>query len=316
MKCPAVYIITLNWNGLDDTLDCLETVGGLTYPNVKVIVVDNDSGGDQAGVIERKFPDTLVLRQKENLGFCGGCNVGIRYALEKEADYVMLLNNDALVPPNLIEKLLCEIGSLGSVGAVSPLIRGYPDTDSVWFADAHWDRETASFISRKKNESVDDLAKTSPYPTDFACGCCMLVPSQVFARFGLLDERYFAFFDEAEWCERIRRHGLESYMAPAAFIYHKGSGSSCGMISTYLITRNRLLWMKEYLRFTERLRSLPYLAKELVWHIANLAGLSGGKHYSKQHSRVVLKGYGDYFRKKFYKWDAAAEKLIFDRSER
>jgi GT2 family glycosyltransferase len=104
VSSPSVYIVILNWNGLDDTLECLASIAKLSYSNVKTIVVDNGSEDDQAAVIAKAFPNVYGARATENLGFCGGCNVGIKEALEKNADFVMLLNNDTLVSPALIEK--------------------------------------------------------------------------------------------------------------------------------------------------------------------------------------------------------------------
>src|SRR5215207_2496677 len=106
MKNHSVHIIILNWNGLENTLECLASVRELSYPNLRVHVVDNASANDEAEIIEKKFSEVNVLRQTENLGFCGGCNAGIKQALAEDADFVMLLNNDALVLPDLIEKLV------------------------------------------------------------------------------------------------------------------------------------------------------------------------------------------------------------------
>jgi len=120
---PSINIIILNWNGIADTIECLDSIGKLTYPNVTAIVVDNGPKEDPAKQIAGAFPGAVVLPQKENLGLCGGCNVGIKYALDNGADYVMLLNNDALVTPDLVENLIAGFEKAGNAGAVSPLIR-------------------------------------------------------------------------------------------------------------------------------------------------------------------------------------------------
>src|SRR5215203_3182643 len=106
METPSVHIIILNWNGLADTLECLASIRRLTYPNVRVKVIDNASANNEAEIIEKSFPEVEVLKQKENLGFCGGCNVGMKRAIEQGAGFVMLLNNDSLVSPGLIEALI------------------------------------------------------------------------------------------------------------------------------------------------------------------------------------------------------------------
>jgi len=307
---PSINIILLNWNGIEDTVECLRSIEKLTYPNVTAIVVDNGSKDNQAKRIADSFPDAVVLPQKENLGFCGGCNVGIKYALDHEADYVMLLNNDTVVTPGLIEDLLGAFQAAPNLGAVSPLILEWED-DKVWFSRARWVAAEGQFRLSFPGEKHDDLKNASLYQSEFACGCCVMVPAEVFRKEGLLDERYFAFYDEAEWCARIRRRGLESYVVPSAVIYHKVSRSTPSLVSTYLLTRNRLLWMKENLSLGMRLKSFTYLTREVLWHLANLAGVTR-KYYTKQRSRVVLRGYADYFRGKFGRWEPEIESLLFE----
>jgi len=311
MNPPSVHIVILNWNGLADTLECLESIERLCYPNVKTIVVDNGSGSIEAESIQQAFPGVKVLKQSENLGFCGGCNIGIEYALNHNADYIMLLNNDALVLPDLIEKLLSGLSGLENVGAVSPLIFYYPAVDKIWFSRAKWIPERAAFSLAPDRRGTTELQNDPPYRTEFACGCCLLAPADVFRKEGLLDERYFAFYDEAEWCSRIRRNGLESYVIPSATVYHKGSRSTPSRVAAYLMTRNRLLWMKENLSIGERWKSRSYLIRDIGGNIANLLGLTK-EHQPRQRSQAVLLGYRDYFLRKFYKWDKAVEAKLFD----
>jgi len=311
MENGLVSIVILNWNGIGDTIECLDSIGKLTYPNIQAIVVDNGSKGDQAKQIADKFANVVVLPQKENLGFCGGCNVGIKYALDNGADYVMLLNNDALVTPDLVEKLIAGFEKTGNAGAVSPLILWYPDTENVWYARADWQPEKAVFTLGRVDDTYDALFGKEPYETLFACGCCLFTSAQIFREHGLLDERYFAFYEEAAWCAQLKREGLQSYVVPSAVVYHKGSRSTPSAVSGYLMTRNRLLWMKENLPFGERARSFRYLATDLLGNIANLLGITK-KHQTNAFSRAVLLGYRDYFRGHFYKWSKATEKRIFD----
>lgn len=295
---------------MEDTLECLSSLESLSYPTVKAVVVDNASRDNQAETIKEKFPGAAVLKQTENLGFCGGCNVGIKYALENGADFVMLLNNDTLVPPDLIEKLLAGFENLENAGAVSPIILEHPATEKIWFSRARWEGAEAQFRLARPDEKYEDFAGKNPYLTDFACGCCLFAPAKIFETVGLLDERYFAFYDEADWCARLREKGLESYVVPSAFMYHKVSRSTPGLVSTYLLSRNRLLWMTENLHVRDKLQSLPYLLKEFIWHSLNLIGWRKGI-YTKQHSRVLLRGWKDYMFGKFYKWDKKTEKLLF-----
>lgn len=313
MNLPAVYIVILNWNGLEDTLECISSLEKLTYTNVKIIVVDNGSGNNEAETIEQKFPAATVLKQAENIGFCGGCNVGIKYALENNADYVMLLNNDTLVSLDLLGNLLTGMNDLDNVGAISPLILWYPEKEKIWFSHAEWKKERAAFSLFKATDNYSKLKDSSPYETEFTCGCCLFASADMFRQEGLFDERYFAFFDEAEWCARLKRKDFKFYVVPTATIFHKGSRSTPGLVSTYLMTRNRLLWMKENLSFRNRLQSFPFLTKNLLGQFLNILGLTK-EHMSKQHSRAIIQGYKDYFLGNFYKWDKKTEKIIFPNS--
>lgn len=315
MNFSSVYIVLLNWNGLEDTLECLSSLKNLTYPAVKTIVVDNASKKNEAEIIESKFPDAVILKQNENMGFCGGCNVGIKYALENNAEYVMLLNNDTLVPPNLLERLFEGLAKLDNAGAVSPVILEYPETDKIWFSKAHWESSIAKFRLADKNETYEDLTNKSAFISDFACGCCLFASAEIYRQQGLLDERYFAFYDEAEWCARIRRSGFESYVIPSAFIFHKVSRSTPSLVSTYLLARNRLLWMQENLLWSETLKSFPYLIKEVLWHLLHLIGLTNKSIYTKSYSRAMLQGYKHFILRKFFKWDKKTEKILFNTYE-
>ena len=295
---------------MKDTLECLESLKNLAYPAVTAIVVDNGSRDNQAETIEREFPEAVVLKQTENLGFCGGCNVGIEHALKAGADFVMLLNNDTLVPPDLIEKLLAGFEALENPGAISPVILEYPETEKIWFSRARWVGHEAQFRLAETNEKYEDIVDKEPYLTDFACGCCLFTSAEILKKVGLLDERYFAFYDEAEWCFRLRENDLLSYVVPSAFMYHKVSRSTPSLVSTYLMSRNRLLWITENLPFREKLRTLPYLLKFTLWHIGNVFGVTK-KYFAKEHSLAALQGVKDYIFGRYYKWNKKTEKLLF-----
>ena len=307
---PSVHLVILNWNGLDDTLECLASLHEQDYPSLRIHVVDNGSAESEATEIERLYPRVNVMRQTTNLGFCGGNNVGIRQALEEGADYVLILNNDSVAPPNMISTLINESASLDNVGAVSPVILHHPDHQTVWYAGSVWESEIAGFRHVLEESPIEQLQQQQPYTTAYACGCCLLVHSSVLRSVGLMDERYFAYFDEADWCSRMKKAGFECYVVPRARLYHKVSASAPKLIATYLMARNRLLWMKEHLPGIERRRSITYLLKETIWNILNIGGWSGGKYqHAPAHSRAMLWGWRDYLRGRFGKWPEQIQRL-------
>ena len=310
MSIPSVHVVILNWNGLADTLECLASLREQNYPRLKIHVVDNGSAAHEAATIEREHPEVNVLRQDKNLGFCEGNNVGIRHALEEGADYVLILNNDTLVPPDLVSELIDESAPLETVGAVSPVILYHPNHETVWFAGSVWDGETAGFRHVLAGRPRTELKEEQPYESAYACGCCLLVHSSVLRKIGLMDARYFAYYDEADWCSRMKEAGLACYVIPRAILYHKVSGSTPSIISTYLMARNRLLWMKEHLTRRERLKSYPYLVKETLWNFCNLGGILRRKHpLSTAQSKAMLLASRDFLRGKFGAWPKRLEQL-------
>ena len=316
MHYHSVHIIILNWNGLENTLECLTSIRSLSYPNLRIHVVDNASENNEAEIIEKKFAEVNVLRQKENLGFCGGCNAGIEQAFAEGADYIMLLNNDALVSPDLVEKLLGAYEKLENPGAVSPVIFKYPETKNIWFSIARWESDWKTGEAKFRlalDEDYESLKDKNPYETEFACGCCLFVSTKVVREVGVFDERYFAFYDEAEWCARMKKKGFASYIVPTAFMYHKVGGSTPSLVSTYLLNRNRLLWASENLTLGQKARAYPVMAKEFVWHLLNAGNFipERKRYIPRDRSRAFLQAYKDYFLRRFGKWGAETEKVIF-----
>jgi len=311
MSLPSVHVIILNWNGLADTLGCLESFREQDYPNLQFCVVDNGSEPGEADAIEKQFPEVEILRQGRNLGFCGGNNVGIRRALEKGADYVLVLNNDTIATTSLVSTLVSHAEKLPFLGALSPVILNYPQQDLIWFAGSEWETATAGFRHRLSGRPRNELTAREPFPTAYACGCCLLISTKVLRKVGLMDEKYFAYYDEADWCSRMAIFGLNCFVVPDATLYHKVSRSTPNLISTYLITRNRFFWMRRYLSTSNRIRSYPYLLRELLSNLANACGLDlSGRHFSKIHSKIIVRAWFDSIIRKTGKWPPSIDALV------
>ncbi len=307
---PLVAVILLNWNGLADTIECVQSLTECSFENLQVYIVDNASANNEGEILSDKFPSATILMQKENLGFCKGNNVGIEQAIADGAEYIMLLNNDTIVTPASVAILVDEFKKIGNAGALSPVIMEYPEMQTVWFAEAKWDASRAQFSLNPRGKTLVDLKIQDHWNTEFACGCCLFTTATIMKEVGLLDERYFAYYDEADWCKRLDKKGYSSFTTSKAVIYHKVSKTTPKLVSTYLMTRNRLLWMKDHLPMKKRMASFFYLGKEYLWHVLNRRGLLKGS-YSKAYSIAFLKGCKDYQNHKFWKWDEDTEKLIF-----
>lgn len=243
---PRVVIVILNWNGMQFTLDCLESLGGLDYPTVEVMVVDNGSADKSVSAIRERFPAVTVLENGENLGFTGGNNVGLRYALAQGADYGLLLNNDTEVAPDFLRRLVNAAEADTCIGMAGPTIYYYEQPDVIWSAGGSIDWRRGSTRMVGVNERDEGQMGTEPRTVDFVTGCAMLVRRSVMERVGLFDERFFAYYEETEWCVRAGRAGYKAVHVPLARIWHKISPSTRADSSMvhYYMTRNRLLFLK------------------------------------------------------------------------
>lgn len=243
---PHVCIVVLNWNNRDDTLSCLESLRGLDYPSFDVVVVDNGSTDDSVATIRERHPEVTVLEARRNLGFTGGNNLGLRWALDCGADYALLLNNDTELTASFLTLLVAAAEEDPRIGIASPLILYHDRPDTIWSAGGRidWLRGSASMIG------LDELDRgqfgTTPHNVDFVTGCALLVKADVMRRLGLLDERFFAYYEDTEWCVRARHAGYRTVLVPRARIWHKISPAAREASPTvhYMMTRNRLLFLQ------------------------------------------------------------------------
>ena len=243
---PSVCAIILNWNGLSDTLDCLESLSHLDYPACEIVVVDNGSMDECAPVIRERFPGTTVFANEQNLGYTGGNNVGLRYALTKGADYALLLNNDTEVSPHFLRLLVEAARGDPEVGIAGPTIYYHAKPQVIWSVGGEIDWRQGQTGMVGLNERDSGQFGPEPRQVDFVTGCALLVKRTVLERVGLLDERFFAYYEEAEWCVRAQRSGFKIVHIPQAHIWHKISpeGRARSPLVHYYMTRNRLLFLK------------------------------------------------------------------------
>jgi len=251
-----VTIIVLNWNGLADTLECLESLAQLHYPTYEVVVVDNGSTDESVEIIRAGFPQVTLIENDENLGFAEGNNVGLRHALECGADYVLLLNNDTVVDPSFLTELIAVAEADQEIGITSPLIFYYDTPEEIWTAGAtiDWSDGSTQRIWAGRTTHKDQFA----FDVDFVSGCAMLVKREVIERTGLLDQNFYLYYEEVDWCVRAHNQSYRIVCVPRSRIWHKVSrsiGSSSPLVSYYM-TRNALLFLRKHLTGIQRLLSL------------------------------------------------------------
>lgn len=222
---PHVWIVLVNFNGLADTQRCLRSLQDVAYPRCAVVVVDNASTQDPRPALVAEFPDVHLVRNEVNGGWAGGNNDGIRYALERGADHVLLLNNDTVVAPDLIDRLVHAARAHKDHGIIGPVIRFMDEPNEVMTDGCEFNRlDQPGFFQRKE---VPLRPKEPPAITevDIVNGCCMMVAAPVFRHIGLIDKRFFLVHEESDFCLRARGAGFRCGVIGAALVWHKGSST-------------------------------------------------------------------------------------------
>ncbi len=282
MKQPKVSIMTLNWNGLKDTIECLESLKKIIYSNYEVVVIDNGSKENEAQVLEDKFGDYIrVIKNDRNYGGSGGYNIGMRYVLaNSDADYLLMLDNDTVVDPEFLDEMVKVITKDSKVGVVTAVIYSYDKPDQIqqslsgrinyWIGDLiGMDWFTALFVKPKLKSGLPREVKQTGF-------WCALFSRECIETIGLLDETYFFAWEGADYCERIGIAGYKIVYAPKAKIWHKWRTSQKmdGWIQ-YYHPRNRFKFMRQY---ATRMQSISFYvfffavhlwlatAYYLIWH--------------------------------------------------
>lgn len=236
---PRVIAVTVNYNGGAFLADFLRSVRALTYPNLGLVVVDNASRDGSADLVPELLPGATLVRSPSNTGYTGGNNRAVRVALAQGADYVLFVNNDTRLAPDLVDALLAEADPRtmvapcvyldGSDGLLDDTVGEFS-----WLRGA-WRRWTYG--------RPPPPALRRPGPVEMASLCCLLVPAAVFHEAGLLDERLFMYYEDFDFVRRAQRAGFRLRYTPAARLWHRKSASSGGgdtPFKVYYATRNRL----------------------------------------------------------------------------
>ncbi len=293
MKPPTVHIVILNWNGLSDTLQCLESLQKIEQKNFQIVVVDNASNSD-AGQLS-KLDSIKFIGLSENLGFSGGNNVGIRYAIENGAEYIMLLNNDTVVKPDFLS-ILIDSSVKKKAMVLTPLINYFDDKDQIWYAGGFISKLRGSAVSLTKRDN--HKKNTVEEFVEFASGCCMLFHKDVIKKVGYWDENYFLYLEDADFSKRCRDAGFKILLNPSSQIYHKVNASTSSgnsSIPLYYMTRNRLYFTQKffpkYLSLVKIYLLITMFGKSIWWVL----------NRRKENLKIVLKAFSDFDKNKMGK---------------
>ncbi|MBI2028375.1 MAG: glycosyltransferase family 2 protein [Candidatus Levybacteria bacterium] len=283
----SVFVSILNFNGKKNTLECLASFKDLKNRNFNLTLIVVDNGSKETCDIKSGFVANIpivVIKNEKNLGFSGGHNVGIRYALDNGADYILTLNNDTYVDRNFLDELLRVIEKDENIGIVVPKIyfasgfefhkERYEKNELgkvFWYAGGEMD--WSNIIGHHKGvDEVDHGQYNKAEETELATGCCMMVKKEVFEKVGKFDEKYFLYYEDSDLSIRCRRKGFRIFYVPKSVIFHKNAGSAGGSgskLQDYYITRNRLVFGRKYAPMRAKIalfkESLNFLINGRYW---------------------------------------------------
>lgn len=281
---PKIAIIVLNWKQPDltiQTIDSLLKINNKAF-SYKIFLIDNGSVDDSYEIFQNKYKSNKqidILKTKSNLGFVGGNNFGIKEVLKNNFEYILLINNDVLVHPDFLQNLTIELENNKHLGIVGPKIYFAPEHEF------HYDRYTKNQRGKViwsvggkmdwnniigSNLGVDEVDmgqfNQSNSNLDFISGCCMLIKSEIFKKIGLLNDQYFMYLEDVDFCQRAKIAGYGLAFVPNSIIWHINSGSSTsgGALHDYFISRNRLIFGIKFAKTRTKLALIKESIKILL----------------------------------------------------
>lgn len=300
-KEPLVFILLVNWNNYNDTVECLKTLLKIRYKNKRIVILDNASTDDSLQKIRKWVDDRSESKDElltihslnENLGFGGANNIGIKFALKQRADYVLLLNNDTVVTEDFLLSLVKTALNTIKTGIIGCKIKYFDNKDKIWFSGGYIDFFKGAFYHRE-----DDCS--GQRKSDFITGCLMLIPSEVIKKVGYFDESYFLNVEDIDFSCRVRDTGYALIVNCNVVIYHKVSSSIGGLFSLkhqYYFHRNRMLFFSKRLKGIRKILffSFQFSIAVPIWIVIHLLKQRG------QSIKGAIWGYFDYMKGHFGK---------------
>jgi GT2 family glycosyltransferase len=268
---PLVYVVVLTWNQLETTLECLTSLAQMIYPNFRIVVVDNCSTDGTTGAIKEQFPNVEVVVNKRNLGYPGGCNVGLRYALNQGAEYIFAINNDVSVDPAVLDELLGAAAP--DVGILTPKVYFADDPKRIWSVGGRRHPLTLEMI-HKCDCRLDQGQWEEVLEQDYLIGCAHLFSRSLLEGIGVLDAGFFLYYDDLDICIRAQRAGYRLLMVPRAYMWHKVAASSGGVGTPrerYYMARSSVRFLRKHARVWQWLFVIPYRTGSAIKTVLRLA---------------------------------------------
>ena len=274
-----ISVILVNWNNFTDTAECLDSLLGAGYPRLDIVVVENGSDGDDGTLLKERYGQSIrLLENGKNWGFAKGCNTGIADAVARGAEYVVLLNNDTVVPAGFLDDLIDVARSDGSIGIAGGKIYCHEFPDMIWFAGGQVDRLRGRTPIRGSGEK-DTGQYEETAAVDWICSCFMVISRAVLEEVGMFDERFFFGWEDADLCLRASKAGYKVVYVPGSAVRHKGFGRTkrerLQGRPLYYASRGHFLFMDKHFSRSELLRSWLHFAATfpgVVWDYARMTG--------------------------------------------
>ncbi len=281
MNTPKVFIIILNYNGQEVLKKTLTSVFQVDYSNFEIVLVDNNSKDGSFEEARRVFPKIVFIKNSENLGFSAGNNIGIEYALERSADYILLLNYDVQVKKDFLWPLIDLMEKDGKIGIASPVILE-GESPNVWFSggEINW--------FKMKTEHLRNNLKENYFQSDYITGCVMIIRKEVFKKIGLLDEDYFLYWEDADFSVRAKRAGYKLAVCARSQIRHFEKSQEKKANKIYWLVLSGLIFFKK--------NSPAYLRPWIFFYIL-LRKIKNKKDMKSQKTSInesVKKAYEDF----------------------
>jgi GT2 family glycosyltransferase len=276
MSLPIVYIVIINWENFKETIECLDSLKKISYQNYRIVIVDNGSKNDSVQILRKNYPQYTLIQSKKNLGFAGGNNLGIKYALKQNAQYILLLNNDVVVKDNFLEPLIEFAEKDSMIGVVQPKIlkKDNPQLIDSCGQEIFDDGKVGDIGASSSDRNL-------PEPKEIfgACAAAALFKSIVFKKSGIFDESFFIIFEDVDLSFRIRLKGYKTFLVPGSVVLHKR-----GVSSELSIDNLKFFYHNRNLLFL----LLKYWPLKCFWK------------YKKNYLKIFLKTYYFAFKNRFF----------------